>query len=178
MSDERRTFPVVLVQMDRGLQWIERICAIIAGIAALAAMFLVTCDAVMRHLFSAPLTFQTTLTQNYVLVALLLMAMPWGYRTGGFIRLDMLFRVLPALVGQIVLRLGLAASALYIAQLALLSFLHFQKVFLRGDVVMGVIDWPVAPSWVWLPIGLGLLSLRLMLDAVSPHRYNTGTADA
>lgn len=163
-------YAMILFRADTALQCLERVCAIFAGIAAMAAMLLVVADAMMRHVFSAPLTFQLVLTQNYLLVALLLLAMPWGYRTGGYIRLDFFVGILPPFPKQILLRIGLGASALYVAQLARLSYLHFEKVWTRGDVVMGVIDWPVAWSWIWLPIGLGLLSLRLVVDAISPHR--------
>lgn len=167
-----------MIRADALLMQVERVSAVISGMAALAAMLLVAADATLRHLFSAPLTFQMVLTQDYLLVALLLLAMPWGYRSGGFIRLDFLLAALPGMARQIVLRAGLIASALYVAKLAMLSWEQFYKVWSRGDVVMGVIDWPVSWSWIWLPIGLGLLTLRLAVDALSPHRLDTGTAHA
>ena len=130
----------LMIRTDALLMQIERVCAVISGMAALAAMLLVAVDATPRHLFSAPLTFQMVLTQDYLLVALLLLAMPWGYRSGGFIRLDFLLTALPGMARQIVLRVGLIASALYVAKLAMLSWEQFYRVWSRGDVVMGVID--------------------------------------
>lgn len=168
-------FAATMMQLDRGLQGIERACALVSGAAAIAAMLLVTADAIMRHLFSAPLTFQLMLTQNYLLVALLLLAMPWGYRTGGFIRLDILFLALPTTARHLLIRTGLFLSSLYVGALAWLAWGKFLSAWTRGDVVLGVIDWPVSWSWIWLPIGLGLLSLRLMVDAISPHRMDAGT---
>ncbi|MGR3425108.1 MAG: TRAP transporter small permease [Sagittula sp.] len=168
----------LMAGLDRAAAVVETAAAVVAGAAALAAMLLVTADALMRHVFSAPLTFQLVLTQDYLLVALLLMAMPWGYRTGGFIRLDLLLNTLPDLARQLVLRAGLLASGIYAARLAWLSWLQFDKSYSRGDVVMGVIDWPVAWSWVWLPIGLGLLALRLLIDAASPDRIKMGASHA
>lgn len=159
-------------QADRILCGFELVCVIIAGIAVFVTMVLVSADALMRHMFSAPLTFQLTLTESYLLVALLLLAMPWGYRTGGFIRLDFLLSALPFRMRETLLRLGLFVSGLYIAKLALLTGEYTLKAWQRADVVMGVIDWPVWLSWVWLPIGLGLLALRLLLDTVSPLRIN------
>lgn len=168
-------FATTMQRADSWLQWVERACALVSGVAVIAAMLLVATDAMMRHLFAMPLTFQLVLTQDYLLVALLLLAMPWGYRSGGFIRLDFLLTALPSRPRQVVHRLGLAVSSLYIAKLAFLSWEQFEKAWSRGDVVMGVIDWPVSWSWIWLPVGLGLLALRLVVDALSPHRFETGT---
>ena len=165
-----------MIRVDNLLRQVEIACAVVSGIVALAAMILVAADAALRHLFAAPLTFQLVLTQDYLLVALLLLAMPWGYRSGGFIRLDVLLSALPDPARKLVLRAGLIASALYVAKLALLSWEQFHKAWSRGDVVMGVIDWPVSWSWVWLPVGLGLLALRLAVDAIAPHRLDAEAA--
>jgi TRAP-type C4-dicarboxylate transport system permease small subunit len=165
----------LLSHADQALCKVEAGCAILAGAAALTTMVLVSADALMRHLFSAPLTWQLVLTEDYLLVALLLLAMPWGYRSGGFIRLDMLVNTLPAFLSIALLRVGLLLSGLYVAKLATLSAAYALKAWQRADVVMGVIDWPVWLSWVWLPVGLGLLALRLLLDAVSPLRAQAET---
>ena len=88
---------------------LETAAACIAGVAMVCAMLLVTADALLRHLFDNPLTFQIALTEKYLLVTMILMAMPWGFRTGGYIRIDELTRRLPIPVAEVVLRAGLVA---------------------------------------------------------------------
>ena len=97
---------------DATLRMLENISAAIAGCAALIAMVLVSADAVLRHLFAHPLTFQLYLTENYLLVAMILLALSWGYRTGGLVRITGLVEKLPEPLRPTVSRLGLAASAL------------------------------------------------------------------
>ena len=95
---------------DATLRLLENVSAAIAGCAALTAMVLVSADAVLRHLFASPLTFQLYLTENYLLVAMILLALSWGYRTGGLVRITGLVEKLPEPLRPALSRLGLAAS--------------------------------------------------------------------
>lgn len=152
---------------DATLRMLENISAAIAGCAALIAMVLVSADAVLRHLLAHPLTFQLYLTENYLLVAMILLALSWGYRTGGLVRITGLVEKLPEPLRPVVSRLGLAASALLMGYLAWLGGLAFIDAFRSSEVEMGVVDWPVAWSKFFVPAGTGLLAARLFLDALA-----------
>lgn len=163
--------------LDRALRLIENAAAIIAGCIMLSAMVLVALDAFLRYLFNAPLQLQYHLTQHYLLVALITMALAWGYRTGGYIRIDGLIGHLPAALRDLVLRGGLLMSSAYIAVLAWKGGQHFWKTYEAGDVQLGLIDWPISWSWVWIPVGCGLLAARLLLISVGPRNDLDAGAD-
>lgn len=154
--------------IDRGFRWVETAAAVFAGCTILLVMALVSTDAILRRLFGHPLTFQLQLTEDYLLVAMVMLALAWGYRRGGSIQVRLLVDVLPKATADIVLRLGLAASSIYMAVLAVLAWEPFYRALVDHEVTMGVIDWPVSWSWVWVPLGCGLLSFRLALDATAP----------
>ena len=158
-------------RLDRVLRIVENVSAAVAGCAALIAMLLVSADAVMRHLFARPLTFQLFLTENYLLVAMLLLALPWGYRTGGLVRITGLVDALGTRTAGLIARLGLVGSALYIGYLAVLGAGSFWEAWQSGEVEMGVVDWPVAWSWIFVPVGTGLLSIRLFMDTLSASPF-------
>ncbi|MCO5072196.1 MAG: TRAP transporter small permease [Rhizobiaceae bacterium] len=147
---------------------LENLAAIVAGTFLLAAMIIVSADAAMRYVFARPLTFQFALTENYLLVGLILMALPWGFRTGGYIRIEALPSLLPQPLGAGLIRFGLLVSAGYLAALTFFSWQKFYSAWVNGEVVLGVIDWPVSLSWVWVPLGCGLLTIRLILRALGP----------
>lgn len=153
---------------DRALRSIEAGAAVAAGAVLLAIMALVSIDAVLRHVFAAPLTFQLTLTEDYLLVSAAMLALPWGYRRGGVIQVRVVLDLCPAAFGRAAVRLGLAASSVYLAALAWRSWGKFHEALVLDEVKMGVVDWPVAWSWVWIPAGCGLLALRVLLDAAAP----------
>lgn len=162
--------------LDRVLRPIENACALIAGLATLTAMVTVSADAILRHVFANPLTFQHFLTENYLMVALLLLALPWGYRTGGFIRIDFLVDALPPPVPMMIGRLCLVLAAAYVGYLGWLGALSFLASYRSGEVEMGVIDWPVAWSKVFVPVGLFLLMLRLLIDAAADRAFSPAPA--
>ncbi|SMF65826.1 TRAP-type C4-dicarboxylate transport system, small permease component [Tistlia consotensis] len=146
----------------------EAAAAVLAGCGALAAMLLVSADAVIRHLFAQPLTFQLYFTEHYLLVSMALLALPWGFRTGGFIRIEGFAMAVPLSLRGPLLRTGLLAGAGYIGYLGWLGLGKFQEALAGHEVDMGVIDWPIAWSWIWVPLGCGLLALRLTLAASAP----------
>ncbi|MGE0724655.1 MAG: TRAP transporter small permease [Alphaproteobacteria bacterium] len=154
--------------LDRGLALVEGAMAIAAGAVVVAIMALVSLDAVLRHVFAEPLTFQIHLTQFYLLVAATMLALPWGYRRGGAIQVRLLLDRLPHRVGEAIVRIGLMASALYLLALAWRARAIFAKAWVDDEVVMGVIDWPVAWSWIWVPLGCAVLAVRLLVDASAP----------
>jgi TRAP-type C4-dicarboxylate transport system permease small subunit len=155
-------------RLDSGFCWVEAAALVIAGIAVVTAMLLVSADALMRYLFAAPLAFQLHVSEFYLLPASLMMALAWGYRTGGTIQITVLVSVLPPLLVGPLTRVLLATSAAYMAYLSWRSSILFFRALERNEVVMGVIDWPVSLSWVWVTLGCALLAVRLLLDALAP----------
>ena len=160
--------------LDGVLVRLENAAAIGAGIAMLVIVVLVSADVVMRYVFSSPLTFQFHLVKFYLLVALVMLGLPWGYRNGGAIQIRLLFAMASQRVADPIQRIGLLAAAVYLFVLAYEGWEGFLDAYLGARVVMGVIDWPVAWSWVFVPIGCGLLALRVLLDALAPELREIG----
>jgi TRAP-type C4-dicarboxylate transport system permease small subunit len=161
-------------RVDWVLSRIEDAAVVLAGIAIIAVMLLVSADAILRYAFRAPLSFQLHLTEYYLLPISMLLALAWGYRNGGTIQIKLLLTVLPERVTNPIVRLCLAAASVYMAALAWRSYLVFIRAWENHEVVVGVIDWPVGWSWIWVPIGCALLSARLMLDAIAPALRTIG----
>jgi TRAP-type C4-dicarboxylate transport system permease small subunit len=154
--------------LERAFRKCEAAAAIVGGVMMLLAMLLTSMDALLRYAFNAPLTFNYYLTENYLMVGMMLLPMAWGFRAGGYIRIMLLVEHFSPTIRNLLLRSGLLVSCVYVAALAWLSGTHFFEVYQRGDVQMGVIDWPVAWSWAPVPVGLSLLAVRLLLTAFGP----------
>lgn len=154
-----------MASLDGALRAAETALAVIAGIVIAFTMVLVSTDAILRHVFSSPLGWQFMLTESYLMVAGVALALPWGYRTGGRIRIMLLMERVPAGPRRLILRAGNLVAVPYLAVFTWKTLERTWEAFAEGDVMMGVIDWPVAWSWVWIPMGLGLLTLRVLHDA-------------
>lgn len=160
--------PGIRGQLGRAYRFVEDTAAVIGGVMMLTAMVLTSLDAILRYTISSPLVFVSYLMQYYLLVGMLTMPMAWGFRTGGYIRISFLAARIPQPSRSIMLRAGMFLSGVYSLLLAWLGGRHYWDVFERGDVQMGVIDWPVSWSWIWVPIGMGLLAIRMFLISVGP----------
>jgi TRAP-type C4-dicarboxylate transport system permease small subunit len=157
------------VSLDRFLGYLEAACAVIAACMMLFAMVSVTLDSVARYVFNAPFENQFYLTEHYLLIGMITMAMPWGFRTGGYIRIMSIVGQLGSSLRAVLLRLGLLLSAAYVGTLAWTGGEHFLEAYLKNESHMGTsFNWPVAWSWVWVPVGCGLLAFRLLLTAFGP----------
>lgn len=161
-------------RIEKGLARIEVISASLAGCAVIVMMALVALNALMRYFFASPISFQYHVTQYYLLVITALMALPWGYRVGGAIQMRLVLDKLPHCVVGPITRLGLAASSAYMLALAWEGYLKFHEALVGNEMIMGVIDWPVAWSWIWVPMGCGLLAIRLVVDATAPKLRHIG----
>lgn len=154
--------------LDRSLRYLELGALAIAAVFMLATMLLVSFDALLRYMFNAPLLFQYTLTEDYLLVGLVCLSLSWGYRTGGYIRINGVATLLPPRLAEWIVRAGLLFSAGYVATLGWKGGEEFVKSYISGEAKIGAVAWPVWASWIWIPVGLGLLTLRLLLAAFGP----------
>ena len=155
-------------RLDAVLRPAEVIAASIGGGLLIAAMLITAADVALRYIFNEPLDFAYYLTENYLMVGMMTLPMAWGFRAGGYIRVVGLARTLPAFLRDALLRVGLLGGAVYIAILGWMAWQKFFEAYTDGSVEMGLIDWPVSWSWVWIPIGCLLLMLRLLVTAIGP----------
>ena len=155
--------------IDHGLRRVETAAIVISGAAIVIVMVLVSADAVLRRGLGKPLIFQLPLSENYLLVVMVMLALAWGYRQGGTIQVRLLLDIIPKTLADRIMRVGLAASSIYMLLLAWLAWGPFYRALVDHEVIMGVIDWPVAWSWFWVPLGCALLSIRLAVDATAPE---------
>jgi TRAP-type C4-dicarboxylate transport system permease small subunit len=76
--------------MQRWLDGCERVLTLVAALATFAMMLLTTADAVGRYLFNRPILAAYELTTNYLMAAVIFLAMPYAYRQGANIRVTFL----------------------------------------------------------------------------------------
>jgi len=146
---------------------LERSADTLAGISLLAMMLLISADALGR-LFGAPVQGAYEFTTYYLMVIAAFAALPRSYRTGGQVRLELLEPWLARIPGKAAYR-----GVVLVSLAAFLILLWFSgeealRRIIDRDTTFGAIQWPLYLSYVWLPIGVGILVLRLALELVLP----------
>jgi TRAP-type C4-dicarboxylate transport system permease small subunit len=140
------------------------------AMAALSVMALsISADALSRYLFNSPITGQYEFTRLYLLVILVFMALSRTYSLGGHVRLRLLERYLRRLPFGLAERLNAALAALVFGALAYVSAGEAVAKFAHGDKLFGAVQFPLYWSYVWVPLGCGLMAARLAAEVALPR---------
>jgi len=160
---------------ERLLRAVENVFLYGSVISLLLMMVLVSIDAIARYVFSRPLTFQFELTENYLMVAAILLPLAFVTREKQHIEIDTFKHYIPKPLLQAVTLLGLV---LMVALLVVVTYVTGEKAyeaFRLNEKIFGVIDWPVGWSRVLVPLSTGLFTVRLVFEVI--HRL-AGNGDA
>jgi TRAP-type C4-dicarboxylate transport system permease small subunit len=149
--------------MDRWLGGCERVLTLVAALATFVMMLLTTADAAGRYLFNRPILAAFELTTNYLMVAVVFLAMPFAYRQGANIRVTFLadrLRGAPRLVVAYAVQL---VSVVYCGALVYATFQQARHVAGTGTT-FATLDLPLWPAHVLVCLGLFGTSVLMLLD--------------
>ena len=164
----------LLSRLDRALLRIERICALISGVAIFSLMFLAAYSVTGRKFFSSPLLGYV----DYIEAAMpiiAIMGISYVQRDGTHVRMDML---VSSLKGRLLWLFELFSILLILLLMVALTWgawEHFERSFdcarpLCSRYSSIDISLPIWPSKLVVPVAFGVLVLRLCLQAVGYGR--------
>lgn len=152
--------------IEHALVRVENALAALSLVSAFAMMLLVSADAVSRYLFNAPLQIQYEFTTYYLMVISILPALSWTYRLQGHVRVNLVELSMPTGVRIAWRLIALGLSFVLFAAITWYSGAFAYEVWADGDALFGVIDWPVWMARIWVPLGTGVLAIRLAFDLI------------
>ena len=164
----------LLSRLDRALLRIERICALVSGVAIFSLMFLAAYSVTGRKFFSSPLLGYV----DYIEAAMpiiAIMGISYVQRDGTHVRMDML---LSSLKGRLLWLFELFSILLILLLMVALTWgawEHFERSFDCARPLCSRdssidISLPIWPSKLVVPVAFGVLVLRLCLQAVGYGR--------
>jgi len=159
-----------LSRWDRALFSVERVLALVSGLAVLSLMLLAVVSVSGRNFFNMPLPgYVDWIEQAMPLIAF--MGVSYVQREGGHIRMDMIVGLLR---GRALWIVEFVTTFLVLILMLLLvwgSWSHFQRSF-GFDMPMWSNDssmdiaLPLWPAKLIVPVAFGVLSLRLILQLI------------
>jgi len=164
----------LLSKLDRALLPLERLCALVSGLAIFSLMFLAAYSVTGRKFFAAPLPGYV----DYIEAAMpiiAIMGVSYVQRDGTHIRMDMLVSKLKGRVLWLFELISVLLMLLLIVALTWGGWEHFGRSFdcarplCSRDSSMDI-GIPIWPSKLVVPVAFGILSLRLILQAVGYGR--------
>jgi TRAP-type C4-dicarboxylate transport system permease small subunit len=149
--------------MRTWLNGCERGLTMVAALATFSMMLLTTADAGGRYLLNRPILAAYELTTNYLMVAVIFLAMPYAYRQGANIRVTFLVDRLGRTPRLVVNHAVQIISILYCAALVFATFQQARHV-LTTRTTFATIDLPEWPAHVVVSAGLFLTTLMMLMD--------------
>ena len=169
-----------LSRLDRGLLRVERVLALVSGLAVFSLMILAVISVGGRNFFNSPLPgYVDWIEQAMPLIAF--MGVAYTQREGGHIRMDIL---VGQLRGRVLWAAELVTTVLVLALMLFLvwgSWQHFARSFdfaspmWSRDSSMDI-GLPLWPAKLLVPIAFSVLCLRLALQVWGFWRALVGAA--
>ncbi|WP_172293745.1 TRAP transporter small permease [Pseudoruegeria sp. HB172150] len=154
---------------EKGLSVVEDILHVAGCLALVAVAALINADIILRLLFDRPVEIQFELTEIYLMPALAMLPLARVYRQGGHLALEFIPKDAFGAASPLVHRGILIVSAVFFAAVTWKSGQFALGAFQRGDVEWGAVDWPLGWAYAAVPLGCGVLVLRLLVDAIRPE---------
>ncbi len=157
-------FRNLLATLERPIALLERAGLIVAGAAFAAMMSVTVIDVVMRYLFNSPLSWSFELISSYLMVGAFFLAVSATQARRQHVHVDLLARKLPE---RLRCALAVPAGCAVVLLFALIGWAGatgFWEAWQRNLVMDGQIPWPRWPTYLLIPVGLGLMVPRLVLE--------------
>jgi len=159
--------------MHKLLSSIENILTFLALVSTFIMVCLTTADAGGRYLFNRPITGSYEITEKYLMVASVFLAVCYAYREGANVRVTFLVDRLPKRVKLLTYYFAQIFSILYGVFLIVATIPHTLKVIADG-LTLSILDIPLGPAHIMVPVGLFFMSLRMLLDLWQVKKRKSG----
>ncbi|MGL4288545.1 MAG: TRAP transporter small permease [Phreatobacter sp.] len=151
---------MTLDRIEDALDWL-------AAAAMLAIMVVVAWDVAMRYGFNRPLSWAYDLISLYLLAGVFFLALSRAYSAGAHVNVDILQQKLPPSVMRVTEIITCALGAVIFAVICHVGFDRALEAFQAKDVMSGGIEWPTWPALALVPVGFGLLAVRLAAQGLA-----------
>lgn len=134
----------------------------VAKIAVLIMMFITTADAVMRYLFNQALVGAYHFSEKYLMVIIVFFSLSYVMKMKGHISIDLFKKYLPKKLVKVLDMIYMLLAAILMFFIGYQAMIMTQEAYVNHYVATGIISWPTWLSWIWIPVGAYLFTLRLL----------------
>jgi TRAP-type C4-dicarboxylate transport system permease small subunit len=153
----------MLAAIEKFLGRVDWLLSRLAAAIVLAVMVMIVCDVAGRYLFGRPLPWVYDLVSIYVLNMVLYFMVSEVLRTQSHIELDLEIRLLPPRAWSVLQAIAWLAVAAALALTTWVAFTSMLESWGKGEVHPGLYEWLVWVEKAVVTLGLGLLTLRILV---------------
>jgi TRAP-type mannitol/chloroaromatic compound transport system permease small subunit len=156
-----RKFEMLYRGYGRLLGWL----GVFSGLITFAIMWLIVANALMRKVFNAPIEGSFEITEAS-LVLLVCLSLAYTQARRGHIRVMLVTRHLPMTVQHWLYAFVLLIGAVFFAWCAYASWGYAVRSYNLNEQEWGLIRFPLWPVKISIFVGVALLALQYLLDAI------------
>lgn len=157
----------MLNRIQLALRSVEAVFDAVTSLAMFVVMVLVSTDVAMRYLFNHPLSWSYDVISMYLMATVFLLALSSTLRHNHHVRVDILFQLASPRARMAMELVGYTLMAIVMSGIFYKGAVKTWTSYQAGDVVMTSVAWPTWLSAVLIPLGVGLLMLRLLFGICS-----------
>lgn len=155
-----------LQRADGALRVVEKFGVGIAGIMMFLIMVVVVIDVVMRYFVNSPLSWSYELISLYLMVGLFFFGLSDTLANHAHVSVDILHLYMPTPLRHAAEFIGYALATPVFAAVFYMSVIRTWEAYRGAEVLAGHIAWPTWIASVCVPLGVGVLLLRMTLNFV------------
>lgn len=156
--------------IGRFIDKVEKLCLGGSVVAVILMMLLVTADITGRKLFGMPVPGSVELTEDYLMISLVYLAMSYVYTEGGHVRVTLFRRFIPeSMKTPIDVLLSLMGLVFFLI-MTVRGWITMIRAIQFGEFSSSVLAYPLAPAYFILALGSALLCYRILETVISPEK--------
>ena len=152
--------------LDRVCTFVEGIFVAVSGASLILMMLWITADASGRYLFDHPITGTYEFSEEYLMVMLIFLTLSFTYVQGGHVRVTVCLQFMPKTVQRWISILNDLLGLIFFILIVVASWGVAIRALEMGVLSNNILQYPLAPSFLMVPIGSGLLSLRIFQSLI------------
>jgi TRAP-type transport system small permease protein len=157
---ERRS----MSKINHLINFLEKICLTIASIVLFSMMILTSFEVLARKFFHVSISGLFEFTADYLMIALVYLPLSYLFLEKEHIRVTLFLNLIPKKLRIYVDKLvELCALAFFV----LITFKGLEttaRAFQFNEVANNLLAYPLAPAYLLIPIGTGMLAIRILLS--------------
>lgn len=158
----------IIRKLEMGLNYIS--C-----IGLFVMMLLLTFDTAGRYLFNKPIQGSYEITELVLMIIVVFLALSNCFKIGDQVKVDFVYRKFPLKVKAILDGITYIFCALAFIMVGYLGWELAYEAVKYNEITFGVISLPMVFSYIWIPIGVGVLVLRLLFESIKRFTFLFGS---
>ncbi|MGI5825555.1 MAG: TRAP transporter small permease [Bacillota bacterium] len=150
--------------LRKGIHGLNKITLACAAIGIAAMMIFIFYDVLMRYIFPGSSTISYTLSEYYLMTAIIFLGMAYTKQVDGHARVTLFVKHFPETLKKLCDFLGNIAAAAVFGLMGWQGFLLTVRAYAQHEIYIGIYNWPMWAAYIFIAVGCAVMVLQCLLD--------------